>query len=419
MLVNGCSQFKQFIDQNDANYSSENQAASYKQNQEVVDNSSEVTYEEIYIYKTPKKENAKIKEEVAKPIYSLETSLRCSVDVKNKDVITTIPFKSEAFEIYRLNAGDALPRYEVTGYTFQDKPANEVFKNLLLEAGIKVVATEQYYPSISSNTITGELTKVMDSIAAASDIYYTYDAKRKTLYLNRYEQLVFKVPNKELVLPVLDALQGSGIQDISIDWVDNSLIFQGDRFQEEKALTLIALLDKEPKLAFYDVTVYHIVPNTINKKVDWTSLINAYGTNNIKSGDEGTIGKILVTGHIVNQKTLLSLLNTQASVFQVAQGEFSVPNNWRSRFDIWNCGNVNISKDKLAILAQVEIKNNQIYSKLGIDTLEGEVSSFNATNRLDENIVLFGIPSKSLGYANEGETLILLTPKIVDMVKEM
>ncbi len=376
-------------------------------------------YEEIYIYKTPYTEKTETKQETTKPLFNLETSMRCVVDVKNKDVITTIPFKYEAFELYRLNAGDNLPRYEVTGYSFYNEPADKVFRNLLSEAGIKVIATDDYYPEISSDKVMGELTNIMDSIADASDLYYTYNAKRKTLYLNRYQELAFKVPNRDLVLPVRDALQGAGIQNISVDWGDNTLVFISDKYQQLRATKLIELFEQEPQLTAYDVTVYHISPLNLEKSIDWTSLINAYGTNNIKSGEDGTIGKILVTSHIVNQKTLLALLSAQAKVYQIAQGQFSVPNKWRSRFDIWHCGNIDISEKQMAILAQTDIYGkDKINSHLGIDTKEGEISSFDVSSRLDENIIIFGIPSNSLGYAEEGETIILLTPKIVDVIKE-
>ncbi len=376
-------------------------------------------YEEIYIYKSPYKEKEEAeKKDSTKPSFSLETSMRCVVDVKNKDVITTIPFKHEAFDLARLNPGDALPMYEVTGYTFENKPANVVFEDLLKEADIKVVGTDKYYPEISADKITGELTDIMDSISDAADVYYTYNEDRRTVYLRRFEQLVFTVPNRELILPALDALQGGGIEDISVDWVDNTLIFESDKLQERRALRLIELFDEEPQLAMFDVTVYHVEPVNKDEKVDWTALINTYGTDNIKSGEQGTIGKVLVTSHVVNQKTLINLLSAQAKVYQVAQGEFSVPNKWRSRFDIWNCGNIDISENRMAILAQSEIKDKRILSKIGIDTLKGEVSSFDATNRLDENIVLFGIPSESLGYSETGETIVLMTPRIVDVIKE-
>ena len=65
---------------------------------------------------------------------SLESPMRCTVHETQQNIMTVIPFKQEAFKLERADKSDPLPRYEVTGFSFDGQTAERVFYKLLNEA---------------------------------------------------------------------------------------------------------------------------------------------------------------------------------------------------------------------------------------------------------------------------------------------
>ena len=55
----------------------------------------------------------------------LETPLRCYVNWKTQEMITSIPYNVKAFNLVRNGKNDMLPRFEVTGFTFSTMPAEK------------------------------------------------------------------------------------------------------------------------------------------------------------------------------------------------------------------------------------------------------------------------------------------------------
>lgn len=82
----------------------------------------------------------------------LETPLRCSVNWDTQQMILTLPYNMSAFRLEKNGVNDPLPRFEVTGFSFEKMPAEKALYKLTKEAGIKLVAKDAPYASISRET---------------------------------------------------------------------------------------------------------------------------------------------------------------------------------------------------------------------------------------------------------------------------
>ena len=111
----------------------------------------------------------------------LETPLRCSVNWDTQQMILTLPYNMSAFRLEKNGVNDPLPRFEVTGFSFEKMPAEKALYKLTKEAGIKLVAKDAPYASISAENLRGEFSEVINMIADAGEIYYSYEASRVTL----------------------------------------------------------------------------------------------------------------------------------------------------------------------------------------------------------------------------------------------
>ena len=117
---------------------------------------------------------------------NIETPFRCSVNrYENLKVSTTLPVKAGDFKLTFFDKMDDLPRYEVNGLSFKKKPIDEALQLLVDEADITVYTEDGYYPSMDADGVFGELTDVVNELAASGGIFYRYDAIRKELYLSR------------------------------------------------------------------------------------------------------------------------------------------------------------------------------------------------------------------------------------------
>ena len=101
----------------------------------------------------------------------LETPLRCNVNWKTQQMVMTLPFNNSAFRIERLDKSDKLPGFEVTGFTFDTMSAEKALYKLTKEAGIKLVAKDAPYTSLSGDDLKGEFSDVVDMITEAAEIF--------------------------------------------------------------------------------------------------------------------------------------------------------------------------------------------------------------------------------------------------------
>lgn len=159
----------------------------------------------------------------------LETPLRCFVNWNTQQMISTIPYNITAFNLVRNGNNDLLPRFEVTGFSFETMSAEKALRKLTKEAGIKLVAKDAPYSSISAENLRGELSEVIDMITEAAEIYYTYNANNKTLRISRKANFSLYVPqSRPILLAILDVLRGAGITDFTADFDDYSITFDAD-----------------------------------------------------------------------------------------------------------------------------------------------------------------------------------------------
>ena len=135
----------------------------------------------------------------------------------------------KAFNLVKNGQNDSLPRFEVNGFSFGTMSAEKALLKLTKEAGLKLVAKDAPYASISAENLRGDFTDVVNMIADAAEIYYTYNSVNKTLRISRKANFSLFIPkSKTIMLAVLDVLRGAGITDFTADFDDYTVTFDAD-----------------------------------------------------------------------------------------------------------------------------------------------------------------------------------------------
>lgn len=370
---------------------------------------AEVVYPEKQAIRTPDGANA----------LDLETPLRCNVNWKTQQMVLTLPVNNSAFRLEMLGRNDPLPRFEVTGFTFETMPAEKALYKLTKEAGIKLVAKDAPYASLSGDNLKGEFSDVINMITQAAEIYYSYDADKKIMTLSRKSSLILYVPeSRPIILAFLDVLRGSGITDMTTNWSDYSITFDADIELKNKITTLISYFENNPNLVAYDVSVFKIYPND-GCDVEWKGLLDAFHFGTITTAQTGVIGRILTTTNEISIENLRYFLGQKANIVSVSEGKFVVPNLWLSRFDIGKCGKISCAESELSLLAKASVeKDNHITTDVTLETTEGQVTQFKVRNKLGENFMIIGLPNELFGQKSpRSETVIFMVPRLIRTLK--
>ena len=350
----------------------------------------------------------------------LESPLRCYVNWNTQEMITTIPYNVKAFNMVRNGKNDMLPRFEVTGFTFATMPAEKAMYKLTKEAGIKLVAKDAPFASISAENLRGELSEVIGMVAAAAEIYYAYNAETKTLTISRKANFSLYVPkSRPILLALLDVLRGSGITDVTTDWADYSVTFEADFELRNKINKLVAYFEDNPTLIAFDVNVFRIYPYSADDDIEWQDLLKTFDFGTIKTTKTGVIGRALTTSNDLNISTLRSFLGQQAMVIPVAEGKFVVPNLWFARFDIGKCSARDSLETGLSVLAKASLEhNNRIFSDITLEATNGQITQFNVRSRIGENFMIIGIPNQIFDKKSpKSETVVFMVPRIIRTLK--
>lgn len=350
----------------------------------------------------------------------LETPLRCNVNWSTQEMVTSIPYNITAFNLVRNGNNDILPRFEVTGFSFETQPAEQALLKLVREAGIKLVAKDAPYASISAENLRGEFSEVINMITSAAEVYYTYDAANKVMTLSRKANYSLYVPkSRPITLGLLDVLRGAGITDITTDWDEYSITFDADYELRAKVMDLINYFEENPVLVAFDVTIFRIYPYDKEADVNWQSLLDTFDFGTIKTAKTGVIGRVLTTSNDLNVETLRRFLGTQAMVMPVTEGKFVVPNLWMARFDIGKCAPRNALEADVSLLAKASLEqNNKIFSNVTLESKNGQITNFNIRSRLGENFLIIGIPNEIFGVeAPKSETVVFMVPRIIRTTK--
>lgn len=349
----------------------------------------------------------------------LETPLRCFVNWETQEMISTIPYNLKAFNLVRNGNNDMLPRFEVNGFSFDTMPAEKALLKLTKEADIKLVAKDAPYASISAENLHGDFTDVINIIADAAEIYYTYNDTNKTLRIFRKANFSLYVPkSKTIMLAVLDVLRGAGITDFTADFDDYSVTFDADFELKSQVLNLINYFEENPVLLAYDVRVFNLYPYN-SKGIEWQQIMQSFGFGSIKSTKTGVIGRILTTSNDINVSSLTSFLSQQARVDNVGEGKFVVPNLWFSRFDIGKCIARNSILSDLSILAKSSFEqNSKIFSNITVEGKDGEISQYAIRSKLGENFLIIGMPNTVFNQNSpKSETIIMMVPRVIKTLR--
>lgn len=351
----------------------------------------------------------------------LETPLRCDVNWETQQMVLTLPYSKSSFKLERNGTNDPLPRYEVTGFSFDMMPAEQAVVKLLKEADIRVSSADGPYTSISANDLKGELSAVLKMITDSAGIYYSYNAKEKILTLNRHANMTLYTPHaKPIMMGLLDVIRGAGITNIVANWADFSLTFDADVETRNKMIELINFFEDNPTLVAYDVSVFRLYPYNQSQDIEWIDMLKAFDFGSITTAQSGQIGRILTTTNDINIEKLRQFIGNQAQIESVAEGKFVVPNLWLSRFDIGKCSNrKNRDNYGMSILAKASLeKNNNIFSDITLEETDGQISSFKIRNKLGENFLIIGLPNELFGIKSpKSETVIFMVPRLVRTLK--
>lgn len=349
----------------------------------------------------------------------LETPLRCYVNWNTQEMISTLPFNMEAFNVVKNGKNDILPRFEVTGFSFETMPAEQAMLKLLKEADIKLVAKDGPYAKISADNLQGEFSEVINMITEAADLYYSYDADRKIVTISHKANFsVFTPASRPIMLGLLDVLRGAGITNINTDWSDYSITFDADYELKSKVMKLIKSFEENPTLIVYDINVFRIYPNA-GQDIEWQELLKAFDFGTIKTAKTGVIGRVLTTSNELNIGTLRKFLGKQGTVLPVSEGKFVVPNLWFARFDIGKCGNRQAIEQDLSVLAKSSLENkHRIFSSITLEATGGQITQFDVRSKLGENFLIIGIPNEIFGASKpKSETIVFIVPRIIRTVK--
>ena len=348
----------------------------------------------------------------------LETPLRCFVNWDTQEMISSIPYNLTAFNLLRNGVNDYLPRFEVNGFSFDTMPAEKALRKLTKEADIKLVAKDAPYASISAENLRGDFTEVVNMIADAAEIYYTYNATNKTLRIFRKANFSLFIPkSRTIMLAVLDVLRGSGITDFTADFDEYSITFDADFELRNKILNLINYFEENPLLLAYDVRVLNLYP--YKDGIEWQQIIKAFEFGSIKSTKTGVLGRILTTSNEINIDSLTQFLSSQARVENVGEGKFVIPNMWFSRFDIGKCMADNSILRNMSILSKGIYENNgKIHSDITVEVNGGEVSKYSVRSKIGENFFIIGLPNTVFDKSSPlSETVIMIVPRLIRTMK--
>ena len=133
------------------------------------------------------------------------------------------------------------------------------------------------------------------------------------------------------------------------------------------------------------------------------------------------MGRALITAHQINSASLNRFLTTRSQYAVVSEGMFIAADKWRARFDVGRCGYMSMPEAQLSLMAQTELfGERRMKSVLTLDSMQGEITAFKTDSTLGDNILLIGIPASSFADSLKGyETVVVLTPHIVRLVKEL
>ncbi len=349
---------------------------------------------------------------------NLESPFRCDVkDFGDIEVMTTLSLSPADFTLRQVDMQDALPRFEVNGFSFETMPIDQALQRLVKEADISVYTQDRVYPELNASDLYGELEPVIAELTRVGDVFYRYDAGAKRLTVSKRGQFELQLPdNRSVVFAVLDALRGAGIKTAVPNWKDFSVMLTLSRAEEETVNHLMDGILKDGKLLVADTQVYALKPVA---SADWQQVINRFGPGRVYTVKNGIAGKILSMGHKKRTEDLLSALRSNYQPTLISEGVAIVPHGWKMRFDVGRCALSSASVSPLSIMLSAQIKNPQeVETVVSLNTTGGQLSTFQAWTEVDEELAVIGLPLSAAGLEGDGELLITLKLRFIRLLSE-
>ncbi|MDR2770020.1 MAG: hypothetical protein LBB08_01060 [Rickettsiales bacterium] len=357
--------------------------------------------------------------------FSLELPKRCRVDWNNQKILSVLP--EEVMSLARLDGGSELPKFQVKDYKFEKKTIGEALEALLDGTKMRIVEDQSMVDLIAADIKSGDLADAVELLAKLARAYYYYDEDAKELHLTSHAKWLIKMPKDEtVVMALIDALHGNGLINMTVNWTDKTLAFEGNHQTEKEVRSVISDLGGRSHLVAYDVDVYRVYPRTENPIV-WMNILPAFGEKNVRMSVPGVMGRALAVSSEINTKTLSEFLSQQGNVVLISQGTFAMPGGWSSRFDIGQCTKEERLETDLIIGARGKYADYggkpKVDSKLVLRTSAGEVANFSVPVDLGDNVVIIGIPTHSFVEGAEttispfAELVVFISPRVTSIIE--
>ena len=348
---------------------------------------------------------------------NLESPFRCDVkEFGDIEVVTTLSLSPSDFTLHQVDMGDALPRFEVNGFSFGKMPINRALERLVDEADIKVVSTDRVYPELNADDLYGELEPVIAELTRVGDVFYRYDDTAKRLTVSKRGQFELQLPkNRMVVFAVLDALRGAGIKTAVPNWKDFSIMLTLSRSEENTVNSLMKSILKDGKLLLADTQVYALTPMS---SANWQEVVNRFGPGRIYTATNGMAGKMLTMGHKNKTEDLLAKLHPNYRTTLLSEGVAIVPHGWKMRFDVGRCAVKPSTVSSVSVVLNAGIKNTEdIETTVSVNTAKGEISTFRGWTAVDEELALIGIPGTVIGLSPNNELLITMKLRFIRLLE--
>ena len=344
----------------------------------------------------------------------VELPFRCSTTPleEGEGIVSSIALSKYDFSVRLPGHSAVLPRYYVNGFSFKNKTADVAISDLVKDAGIKVVAEEGVYSTLSANDLKGELVGVLEQLARQGNFFYTYKADDKLLFLSHKAKAVIQVPaNRFVLMAVLDALNGAHLEPIEIDWDKYQIVLNLTRYELEESQKLMARMIKERYILAAQMKLFTV--KTLGPKTHWQKVFDRFSQREFSKIQNGLVGQAVSLSSGVSEKTFISAVNKYFSSTLVATGKVVVPSGWKTHFDFNQCV-TQMPYPGLSVMMRTSVKKkNNAQTVLTFDTPEGEIASFDFDNELDQKIAIIGVPTK-----NNQELLILLQFQFIQLIKK-
>lgn len=346
----------------------------------------------------------------------LELPFRCSsaTSDEGEGVSASVALRDLDFSVRLPAQTSLLPRYQVNGFSFSKKTVDVAIAELLEEAGIKVVAEEGKYATLSAQDLKGELSSVLEELLEQGNLFYTYQADSKTLSLEHKVRAVVQVPqNKFVMMAILDALNGKHLEPVIIDWKKFQFVLNLTRPELNEVRNFMASMVKEKYILAVQARLYEVQAK--NSKVHWQNILNRFGIRKISILQNGLIGQALTLASSTDENDLLTAMKGDFSPKFIAAGKVVVPNGWRTRFNFNQCA-PKMSYPELSLFLRTSVKKrNEAQTVVTIDSSSGEVASFDIINDLDQKVMIVGVPVPEQPYK---ELMVSLQFQFIQLIKK-